>query len=416
MPRFDLSPAELATYAPEVREPADFDDFWNATIAASRQWDAAPEVTRLDTPSTRSTCSTSRSPASAGDPVKAWLLAARRRRRARCPRSSSTTATAAGAACPHERLGWAASGYAHLFMDTRGQGSGGAAGGVDARPARLRAGDARVHDAGHRRPARLLLPPGLHRRGARGRRRARRSRGWMPPASRCAAAARAAASRSRRPGSAGRPRRRDARRAVPLPLRARRRHDRRRPLRRDRAVPLRAPRSRRSACSDTLSYFDGVNMAKRAAAPALFSVGAARHDLPAVDRVRRVQPLRAPSDGLPQRRGAGVHPGAGPAPRPRPIHRSSPRALSARGRRGLSVGRCRRSSSSNRPDSTALPVRLTRRSRAARRPASARASAAAGRRAASTEPGSVDLAGREPLGRDPPEPRASPISRRTRTR
>ena len=45
MPRFDLSPAELQSYTPDVREPADFDDFWATTLADSRRWDAAPELT-----------------------------------------------------------------------------------------------------------------------------------------------------------------------------------------------------------------------------------------------------------------------------------------------------------------------------------------------------------------------------------
>ena len=34
VPRFDLSPAELETFAPEVREPADFDAFWNGKLKA----------------------------------------------------------------------------------------------------------------------------------------------------------------------------------------------------------------------------------------------------------------------------------------------------------------------------------------------------------------------------------------------
>ena len=42
----------------------------------------------------------------------------------------------------------------------------------------------------------------------------------------------------------------------------------------------------------TLSYFDGVNFAKRATAPALVLGRADGPDLPAVDRLRRVQPLR----------------------------------------------------------------------------------------------------------------------------
>ena len=73
MPRFDLSPTELATYAPEVREPADFDDFWDAAVAASRQWDAAPEVTLLATPYTLVDVFDVTFSGYGGQPIKGWL-------------------------------------------------------------------------------------------------------------------------------------------------------------------------------------------------------------------------------------------------------------------------------------------------------------------------------------------------------
>ena len=45
----------------------------------------------------------------------------------------------------------------------------------------------------------------------------------------------------------------------------------------------------------TLSYVDGLNFAARATAPALFSVGLDGRHLPALDGLRRVQPLRRPA-------------------------------------------------------------------------------------------------------------------------
>ena len=122
MPRFDLSPAELATYAPEVREPADFDDFWNATIAASRQWDAAPEVRLLDTPYTLVDIFDVTFPGFGGDPVKAWLTLPAGAE-GPLPAVVEYQGYGGGRGLPGERIGWAAAGYAHLFMDTRGQGS-----------------------------------------------------------------------------------------------------------------------------------------------------------------------------------------------------------------------------------------------------------------------------------------------------
>ena len=82
-------------------------------------------------------------------------------------------------------------------------------------------------------------------------------------------------------------------RAVPVRLPARddaRRHE---PVRRDRPLPEGAPRPRRAA-SRTLSYFDGAVLARAAKAPALFSVALMDDDLPAVDRLRRVQRVGGP--------------------------------------------------------------------------------------------------------------------------
>ncbi|MCM1951409.1 acetylxylan esterase [Streptomyces sp. G2] len=122
MPRFDLSPAELEAYAPDVREPADFDDFWATTLTESRRWDAAPDVVRADTPFTALEVFDVTFPGFAGDPVKAWLT---------LPAGAGGPLPAVveyqgyggGRGLPGERLGWAAAGYAHLLMDTRGQGS-----------------------------------------------------------------------------------------------------------------------------------------------------------------------------------------------------------------------------------------------------------------------------------------------------
>lgn len=122
MPRFDLSPAELEAYAPDVREPVDFDDFWATTLTEARRWDAAPEVVPADTPFTALEVFDVTFPGFGGDPVKAWLT---------LPAGAGGPLPAVvefqgyggGRGLPGERLGWAAAGYAHLLMDTRGQGS-----------------------------------------------------------------------------------------------------------------------------------------------------------------------------------------------------------------------------------------------------------------------------------------------------
>ena len=57
---------------------------------------------------------------------------------------------------------------------------------------------------------------------------------------------------------------------------------------------LRVHRDQVETALETLAYFDGAILGRRATAPALFSVGLMDDDLPAVDGVRRVQPLRRP--------------------------------------------------------------------------------------------------------------------------
>ena len=79
----------------------------------------------------------------------------------RSRRSSSTSATAAGAASPTSGSCGPPAGYAHLVMDTRGQGC--ELGGRRHRrtPTAGRPGPSRVHDPGHPRPGDVLLPARL---------------------------------------------------------------------------------------------------------------------------------------------------------------------------------------------------------------------------------------------------------------
>ncbi len=133
MPRFDLPPAELEGFAPDVREPADFDDFWAATLAEARRSDAAPDITRVDSPLTLIDVFDVTFAGFGGEPVRAWLT---------MPAGVDSPLPAVveyqgyggGRGLPGERLGWAAAGYAHLLMDTRGQGSMWGSGGDTADP------------------------------------------------------------------------------------------------------------------------------------------------------------------------------------------------------------------------------------------------------------------------------------------
>ena len=133
MPRFDLPLSDLRDYRPEVRVPADFDDFWSTTIAGAREAGGAPAVTPVTTPLRGIEAFDVTFPGFAGDPVKGWLLLPAHRDGA-LPAVVEFNGYGGGRGLPVERLGWAASGYAHFFMDTRGQGSAWGAGGATPDP------------------------------------------------------------------------------------------------------------------------------------------------------------------------------------------------------------------------------------------------------------------------------------------
>jgi cephalosporin-C deacetylase len=137
VPRLDLPLSELTQYRPEVAEPADFDAFWQRTLAEARQHSAAPVLTRVDSPLSEVEVYDVTFNGFAGDPVKAWFMLPVDRAGMlpeRLPTVVEYNGYGGGRGFPHEHLGWVASGYAYLFMDTRGQGSGWGSGGDTADP------------------------------------------------------------------------------------------------------------------------------------------------------------------------------------------------------------------------------------------------------------------------------------------
>ncbi|TFB95986.1 acetylxylan esterase [Cryobacterium adonitolivorans] len=126
MPRLDMSLPELTKYRPEVAEPADFDAFWQRTLAEARLHPAEPRLTRVDSPLSEVEVYDVTFNGFAGDPVKAWFLLPVDRSGVlpdRLPTVVEYNGYGGGRGFPHERLAWVTSGYAYLFMDTRGQGS-----------------------------------------------------------------------------------------------------------------------------------------------------------------------------------------------------------------------------------------------------------------------------------------------------
>jgi cephalosporin-C deacetylase len=122
MALFDLPLAELWRYHREPSVPADLDAFWAGTIAEARALAQPPTVTPVDTPLRRVDTYDVTFSGFAGQPVRAWL-------------NVPTDATGplpvvvefigygGGRGQPHDWLLWSAAGYAHLIMDTRGQGA-----------------------------------------------------------------------------------------------------------------------------------------------------------------------------------------------------------------------------------------------------------------------------------------------------
>jgi len=119
----DLPEAELATYAGSTTEPGDFDDFWAEQLARSRAVARAPRLTEVATGLSVIRVFDVVFSGWNGQPVRAWL---------RVPAAATGPLPAVveyvgyggGRGAPHANLLWAAAGYAHLHMDTRGQGSG----------------------------------------------------------------------------------------------------------------------------------------------------------------------------------------------------------------------------------------------------------------------------------------------------
>lgn len=128
MPRFDLAPDELRSYRPDVREPDDFDSFWQHTLAESRAAASPPRLVAVDARLSIVTTYDVTFSGFAGDPIAAWLTLPSNANKP-LPAVVEYNGYGGGRGLPHERLHWAAAGYAHLLMDTRGQGSNWGTGG-----------------------------------------------------------------------------------------------------------------------------------------------------------------------------------------------------------------------------------------------------------------------------------------------
>lgn len=127
MPLTDLSLDELRAFRPEVAEPDDFDAFWGETLEAAAAAATDPVLVPATTAITGLVVDDLTFSGYAGEPVRAWVT--RPAGDAPRPVVIDYIGYNGGRGLPGERLFWAAAGYVHVLMDTRGQGSGWGSGG-----------------------------------------------------------------------------------------------------------------------------------------------------------------------------------------------------------------------------------------------------------------------------------------------
>ncbi|MFN3865919.1 MAG: acetylxylan esterase [Demequina sp.] len=133
MALFDLPREELESYRPEIREPADFDEFWANTITQARAHETS--VTLTPGPITLGTLDVQdvTYPGFGGHPIKGWYSRPKGVD-GPLPCVVEVCGYGGGRGLAIERTLWAAAGYAYFYMDTRGQGAGWGNGGDTADP------------------------------------------------------------------------------------------------------------------------------------------------------------------------------------------------------------------------------------------------------------------------------------------
>lgn len=122
MALFDKPLDELRSYRPEREEPADFDAFWAATLADARRHDLAAQFTSVDTGLRTVEAYDVTYAGFGGQPIKGWLFLPSQRS-SKLPVVVEYIGYGGGRGLPIEWLLWSGAGYAHFVMDTRGQGS-----------------------------------------------------------------------------------------------------------------------------------------------------------------------------------------------------------------------------------------------------------------------------------------------------
>lgn len=122
MPMFDLPPEQLRRHVTASVAPPDLDSFWAGTLAKNNHsLDASfqPSTSILTTIETLDVSFRGY----LGDEIRGWLHLPANRPAGRLPCVVEYIGYGGGRGYPHQHVLWAAAGFAHFVMDTRGQGS-----------------------------------------------------------------------------------------------------------------------------------------------------------------------------------------------------------------------------------------------------------------------------------------------------
>ncbi|NEC66854.1 acetylxylan esterase [Streptomyces sp. SID9727] len=122
MALFDLPLDELEKYRPDLPEPADFDAFWEETLAEQDPYDLAVTWTPVHNGLATIETFDVTFAGYGGHPVRGWLQLPVTRT-GPLPAVVEYLGYNSGRGAPHEKRLWADAGYAHFIMDTRGQGA-----------------------------------------------------------------------------------------------------------------------------------------------------------------------------------------------------------------------------------------------------------------------------------------------------
>ncbi len=122
MPYNDMPLNELQAYKPARSEAADFDTFWQSTLAESRQFPLNATFTPAATKLKLIEAFDVTYSGFGGQSIKGWLILPRQRS-GKLPCVVEYIGYGGGRSFAFDWLLWANAGYAHFIMDTRGQGS-----------------------------------------------------------------------------------------------------------------------------------------------------------------------------------------------------------------------------------------------------------------------------------------------------